>query len=642
MTVIFNRARVIFTAYFLCLLTAINCSVIANAAELNVSLDDNGANTADAIDEGFINRKASLKRMGDPNMRTDSRTHPKFKSYDILAATALKGCGPAEWSAYMAGISTMAEGSTSDEPIEKFSLPPLVRYLYQFGDCMTPQQKKSLLSGLTRKQWLTGHGTINHAILQATSWYLLAQYFPDAIWVDKHSKKYTSQQLMVTLKPLLAGRTSRFYKSGQYEWLSPTYAMINFYPLLNLIDFAKDPMVRKSAEDEANLQLTVLKYHSFDGVIVPPLTRKNSDQINAPDSPLTYDPAITQQILWYYYGEPANLVLYDFQSRRDPFYATMLGLSNWRPQGELGKHKPKSPEGYNVKLTTPSFGIWDATTTPEVFGDTYISDSFAIGTGNQFFEPTGYSGDIQTFSILLKSKQPQNQIECYQPYWKSNAGEDAWGRDRSSPFQQMYRYDKSSVVMLFDIPKKDPWVLESSNRFFRDRRDHSDALLQLAQCRIPSSFDEVIKEKSWVFMRQGGVFVAMATMQGDNEYDQASSKLTAKYLVVKVREAKTALFFRVERESPEMNFAQFRERVRQQLPLYDAPTSSVTLTEQSGVQTQVKFKLQPHSDGKRWSAIPEVLKNGKLVLPDSAYVIDSPVLTLKGGVLTVNPSSQGQ
>jgi hypothetical protein len=629
-----HRVQVISTVFFLFSLTS-------NAAEFKVLLANEAVSTSVAEEDGFINRRASLRRMGDPKMRADSRTHPKFKSYDVLAATALKGCGPEEWSSYMAGISTMAEGSTEDEPIEKFSLPPLVRYLYQFGDCLTNQQKKSLLDGLTRKQWLTGHGTINQAIMQASSWFLLAQYFPDAIWIDKHSKKYTSQQLMVTLKSLLAGRTSRFYKSGQFEWLSPTYTMINFYPLLNLIDFARDPMVRKSAEEEANLQLAVLKQHSFHGEIVPPLTRKNSDQINAQDYPLTYDPAITQQILWYYFGEPTNLALYDFQSRRDPFYATMLGLSNWKPQGDLGKGKIKLLEGYNIKLTTPSFGIWDAATNPEIYGDTYISDDFAIGTGNLFFEPTGYSGEIQTFSILLKSNKPQNQIECYQPYWKSNAGEDAWGRDRSSPFQQMFRYDHSSVVMLFDIPKKDPWVLGGDNRFFRDRSEYKDALLQLAECRIPKSFDEIIKEKNWVFVRQGGVFVAIATMLGNNEYDQASTKLTSKYLILKVREAKTALFFRVEREVADMNFSQFREQVRKQLPLYDASTSSVAFTEQTGVHTEVKFKLLPYSDGERWSAIPDVFQNGKPLLPDDTYVIDSPVLKLKNGVLTIGPVSQG-
>ena len=159
--------------------------------------------------------------------------------------------------------------------------------------------------------------------------------------------------------------------------------------------------------------------------------------------------------------------------------------------------------------------------------------------------------------------------------------------------------------------------------------------MQLAECRIPKDFDEVIKEKNWVFVRQGGVFVAVATLLGNNEYDQAPSKLTSKYLVVKVREPKTALFFRVEREAADLNFTQFRAQVRLQRPQYDVTNSSVALLEKSGMQTQVKFKLQAHPDGKRWSAIPEILQNGKPLQSSNSYVIDSPVLKLRNGILSI-------
>lgn len=637
---IFNlhRARQVLFLVFSITLTGL--SFVANAADTPAPSTDKTTSIPSAAMDGFANRRASLKRMGAHNYF--SEPYQKTRSYDVLAATALRGCGPAEWPAYMTSLSTLPVGYPPDGPVEMFSLPPLVRYLYQFGDCMTPEQKQKLLSGFTsQKQWLLGHGTINHAIMKATSWYLLAQYFPEAKWINWDGKVYTSPQLMAELKHLLEGRKSRFYKSGQYEWLSPTYAMVNVFPLLNLIDFAADPSVRKTAEAEATLEVAVLRAHSFHGVIVPPLTRKNYDQRNALDSPQDYVTSITQHLLWYYFGEPAGLGLYDFR-RTEPFYATLFGLSSWLPSSDVLNMSPAQSGDYTIKLITPSFGIWNAETTPEIYGDAYIADDFAVGTGNQLFDPGGYSGHIQTFSILLKSDKPQNQIECYQPFWKSNAGEDSWGQDRSSPFQQMYRYDKSSVVMLFDIPKKDPWVLGNDNRTFTERNMHKDALLQVAECRIPRSFDEVVKEHDWVFVRQGGVFVAMATMLGANEYDHAPGKLTSKYLVVKVREARTALFFRVERETPEMNFVQFRESVRKQLPVYDASSSSVALTEQSGVRTHVKFKLQPHADDKRWAAIPEVIHNGKPVLMDNSYVIDSPVLVLKYGVLTVNTTFPGK
>jgi hypothetical protein len=329
-----------------------------------VNADDSGiinvpSNISPAIDttDDFLIRKASVERMGDPKYIVSSGQ--KSKSYDILAATSLKGCGPAEWSAYMASLSTLPVSYPSDGPVEMFSLPPLVRYLYQFGGCMTAEQKQKLLIGFTsQRQWLLGHGTLNHAIMRASSWYLLAQYFPKAKWTHWDGAVYTSVQLMAALKPLLYGRKSRFYSSGQYEWLSPTYAMVNVFPLLNLIDFAKDTTVKKTAEEEAILELAVLKAHSFHGEIVPPLTRKNFDQLNATDSPQDYVPSVTQHLLWYYFGEPAGLGLYDFQGKKEPFYISMLALSDWQPPDIMQTMSAAQSGDYVIKVNTPSFGIW--------------------------------------------------------------------------------------------------------------------------------------------------------------------------------------------------------------------------------------------------------------------------------------------
>ena len=91
----------------------------------------------------------------------------------------------------------------------------------------------------------------------------------------------------------------------------------------------------------------------------------------------------------------------------------------------------------------------------------------------------------------------------------------------------------------------------------------------------------------------------------------------------------------MEREAANLNFAQFREQVRLQLPLYDVITSTVKLKEQSGVQTEVRFRLQPYLDGKRWSSIPEISHNAQPLVLGSDDVIDSPVLKLTNGILTI-------
>lgn len=580
----------------------------------------------------FQNRKAALKRMAAPVQLPDGSS--KARGYDLLAQTAQIGCGPAAWPEYMSKLASLPVSTPADGPVEMFAMPPLVRYLYQFGHCLSDGQKSFLLESLTSKrQWLLGHGTVNHAIMKASSWYLLAQYFPDAKWTHWDGKVYTSPQLMAELKRLMALRTAQFFKSGHLELISPTYSMVNIFPLLNLVDFASDPAVKALADKEATLEVAALKASSFHGVIVPPLTRKNYEQRNALESPQDYAPSIAQHVLWYYFGEPVGLGLYDFQNRKEPYYFAMLALSNWRPPATVSEMQLSARLPYALQVKTPEFGVWDAPTSTEIYGDSYIADDFAIGTGNLLFDPFGYSGHIQLFSVLLKSTKALNQIECTHPYWNSNDGEDAWGTDRSSPFQQMYRYDNSSVVMVFDIPQADPWQ-QPGNNYFVKRDRQKDNLYQVAQCRIPKNLDEVLTEPNWVFVREGNSFAAIGTLKGTNSYGTNNYRLGQKYTVMKVREAKTALFVRVDSARADLDFAQFQAAVKKDLPVYDATRSRLTVKETSGAVTTMEFKLT--QTAKRWAALPTLTRNGKLLAWDTPGVITSTGIQLKDGVLTMS------
>jgi hypothetical protein len=248
------------------------------------------------------------------------------------------------------------------------------------------------------------------------------------------------------------------------------------------------------------------------------------------------------------------------------------------------------------------------------------------------FDPFGYSGHIQTFAALLKSSKALNQIECTHPYWNSNDGEDAWGTDRSSPFQQMYRYDNSSVVMLFDIPPTDPWQ-QPGNNWFAKRDMRKNNLYQQAQCRVPKSFDEVITEPNWIFVREGNSFAAIGTLKGTNTYGVASAALLQKFVIMKVRAPKTALYVRVDSARADLNFSQFRTAAKASVPGYDSEASRATVVEADGTTTTVTFKLA--QAGKRWAALPVISRNGKVQVWENSGVITSKPVELKNGVLTI-------
>lgn len=618
------------------------CSVIFSHAVLPIASQATEVNDGEVVvqsestlSELLTERRASIIRMGDPKYFDLAISN--VRSYDVLAATALKGCGDTSWRRFMIDLPS---SPSETDPFEIFAGPPLIRYLYQYGECLSALEKKELASKFGKKQNLLGSGTLNQAIIKASSWYLLAQFFPDMIWTEiSTNKSYTSDQLMAALKPILISRTKRIFRSGHYEWLSPNYSVLNEYSLLNLIDFAKDKTIKKNAEDEAILEISILRVHSFHGTIVAPLTRKNFDQHNALDKSHGYAPAIAQQLIWYYYGDPSGLGLYDFRSGLGSFFISMLAISPWLPPASvLGLGSPPasySMSDLSVKAITPEFTTEGNFTAPAIYGDSLITDDFAIGTGNVNFDPYGYSGHIQTFSILLKSNKPYNEIECYQPFWHSSMGEDAWATDRSSPFQQMYRYDDSSVVMLFNTPKVDPWKTTNANRFWQDRSINQDHLIQLVTCRFARDFDEIIQESNWIFVREGTSFVAMGTLRGNNEYNHASSELLKNFTVVKIHEPKTALFFRVDKQTDQLSFEKFRNDVRAMVPNYHPENSSLSLIEKDGVRTEVVFDLHRDTKSKFWSSLPQVIRNGLSVDDDSRFSVRSAEMTLDGGILRI-------
>ncbi len=577
-------------------------------------------------------RKQWLLSIMEPE--TIDNENPKFKTYDILGITALQGCGSQEYTEYIVKVFESTKIENNIYIIEMFALPPLVRYLYQYGDCLTPEQKTRIKVALSLKHALLDHGTINHAMLRSSSWYLLAQYFPDVKWHNRDDHYFSSTELMSALKELLLRRNYRFMQDGQYELLSPTYAMANFTPLLNLIDFASDSDVKKIVELQATLQLSALKAHSFDGVIVPPLARGIVPQKNSVTLDKHKYVSVSQQILWYYYGIP-NLGINDLEGRKEPVYTVMLALSKWRPPESVLKLLENNATPYTIKTVTPTFGIWDAKTSPEIYGKAYITKNFALGAGTTIFNPGWYNEDTELFSILYKSTEEKNQIECYQPYWKSNLGEDAWSNDRSSPFMQVY-LGKTEGVMLFDIPSKDPWVFDANNRFFKLRNEHQNSIYQLAQCRIPLSVDKLVQEKSWVFAKAGDTFIAMGTLFGENEYQDTTNKPDlVDYKVFKIRQPKTAIYFKVDEKTQNMDFNQFITMTKNKALYFSPSQVKLTYLDEDHKTVEAQFQLDIKTKTDRVVGLPKIKIDDIIQTPASSPVIDSPFMVLDQGHLKI-------
>ena len=146
----------------------------------------------------------------------------KTRGYDTIAYTALRGCGPPRMSDDMVDILRPdLIAKSADKAAYAFVLPPFTRYLLQYGSCLSPDQVKRARGLLTLPQQLFGHGTLNHAIMSASSYYLLAEHFPDQPWADPTGRPFTSSQVTARLKDLLLRRFRKYLADGFTEQLSP-------------------------------------------------------------------------------------------------------------------------------------------------------------------------------------------------------------------------------------------------------------------------------------------------------------------------------------------------------------------------------------------------------------------------------------
>lgn len=556
---------------------------------------------AASIEAGIQSRRAQM--LGAVNAGAIAGLGSKVGSYKIIAA-AEAGLDTSAHRAQLTGWITAANGGDG----EMFPLPCYARYLHKFNSRMSPSEAAEFKTALANQTHdLFAHGTLNHAVMRCTSYYLLAQYYPDITWKDKSAGTWTSAQVMATCKSNYLKRIARFTENGSHgEITSSTYSIVNLLCALNLVDFCADEELRAAALKEVVMMVSTLRANSHHGSIIAPIMRRNYEQLNAPDSPQTYTPSVGQHILWYYFGEPVTSN-YELAGDKEPLFASFLASSSWRPPAAAYTMPPGE-----VALNVASFSQWDGATFTQLVSSSYVCDDFAIGCSNAIFDPSGYSG-WQTFTINFKSTAPQNQISCYHPYWDSNSGEDNWtSTNRWSPFQQMYRYDDSSVIMLFNIPTADPWQYDSGNSYWMARNNQAAALFALAQYRIPLSADEIDTSDAsgqWVFVRAGNTMIAIGTLNGTNEYPTGITGVSEKYKVVKIRQSRTAIFWRVESGT---DFAAFKVRAKAKAPAFtDGRNPSCTFTEADGSVTTVttNIGIVTALPGV-WSACPIVVKNG--------------------------------
>jgi hypothetical protein len=532
-------------------------------------------------------------------------------------------------------------GDTPEEYKEVFTYPSLARFLFTFGSRLTEEQLHHLESGLTgRARDLLEHGTENHAIMRIASGYLFAQFFPQATWHRRGGQPISSAEMMSEAKALLIKRGRGFYESGDTEMLSPTYAILNVIPLLNLWDFAADPEVKAIAEAQILYHVAQLALNNFEGHILPPYIRQPAPQRQyGPEANAKHRlPAVGQHVNWLFWNQN-QVIKEDFTKSAEPAYAVMFALSNWRPPDVINQIAQGEGVPYSIRSRIPYistlWGEWGAERQEYLHRSIWRDKLFAVCGGFQRTKPAGYFLDNALFRIVWHSPDRLNYLECSQPYWRSNQGGEEWSHGVTTPFQQMVTH-RNSAIVLFDIPKADPWPGVGESRFTELRSRHTENLLQVGQCRFPKSVDELIEDPPWIFLREGDVYIGVRMLKPDYVLRSDLGGDMADFHCIKSYHGRTGFVFEAGSQQTSGTFDDFRKRLKAQPLQIDWDSLDVTYTNSHSDTLRLKYRPLGELDPDGFvDTVPHIWINGQEQSTDQWPLVDSPLVKLGDRTLRI-------
>lgn len=542
-----------------------------------------------------------------------------------------------------------------------FDFPGIALALCRYWNSFNPEQIAALKSDLEKLakqdklggEGFLGHGTENHATMMWCSAYLFGQLFPDAHWANG----MTSAELMADMKERLRKTFKNVYSKGYTEYLSTTYEVVMNFPVEILLEYAKDPEMKAIAEAFMLYKWSLLSLNNFDGNIIAPYGRMNAQQDHAPDEYYISGTTYYNWLLWGWGPATKNVNLKEFTEYQETSYAIYAALSGITPDEVFFRLAEPESAPFTWRSSSCTFGEY-ATGAPHLMMRTgYRNRLYAMGTGNFRWVPGGDYADHDTngFGIFWQSPDRFNYIECFHPYWYSDAEDkdrtpDTWYKGSISPFQQTAQY-KNTAITLFDIPENDPWPNLPSEQKWAWRDGHSENLIKRVMLRYPKSIDEKMEESGWVFLREGDTYIGIKPLKSYYEQTGLKGKGLDGFNIIKSDHAKTGFVFELGSKDESGSFEKFRSTLKRNKLSVDWDNWIVTYTNSQKNKIKIQYRPGLHvgqesvmpkhllEKGIKGLAesIPSVTINGKPELPFRDWpMIESPYITMNNSTLKID------
>jgi len=199
-------------------------------------------------------------------LRNPSSTFMKGYYYELARLYA--GKGPVHEGFILGALEYIDERLDCSD----FVMLGIVRLLYQFprsplvGETVRRRAGETLLAF---KYWPDEPGvdslctwTENHQIMYSANEYLAGQLYPDRVFVNSGM---TGLEKMERARRRIAQWMDLRFRTGFSEWLSHVYYDEDITALVNLVDFARDPVIVRGAEIILDLLFADMALNSFRG-----------------------------------------------------------------------------------------------------------------------------------------------------------------------------------------------------------------------------------------------------------------------------------------------------------------------------------------------------------------------------------------
>lgn len=543
-----------------------------------------------------------------------------------------------------------------------FDFPGIALALGMFWDSFSSTQLDTIRSYLEEcaksdkmdKEGFLGHGTENHANMMWASAYLFAQWFPDAKWKNG----MTSAELMSTTKEWICKTFKNIYQKGYTEYMSSTYEAVNDIPVMILYKYARDSEMKSIAEAFLLYKWSLWSLHNYEGHIIAPYARMNTMQDFNPEDPYV---SAVPYMFWLYWGWGPNTQSVKFEDFINYWETSVVIynalLSDILPGQIFDQIASSQYVPFEVKTSAPTFGHYGTGIPHMMMNSIYRTDLYAIGTGNFRWVPGGdYADhDANSFNIVWHSGDRFNYIECNHPYWYSdgddpNRGPDVWLHGCISPFQQT-AHNKNTVIVLYDIPEKDPWPGKPSKEKWRWRDGHERNLIKRGMFRYPKSIDEKVEENGWIFLREGTVYIGAKPLKKYYIQTNLENGGMDGFNVVKSDFSKCGFVFEVGTKKEFGDFAKFRNQLCTNEITVDWDKMTVCYTNSQKDRLQIQYKpglpvVQEKNIPNHLTrlgilgmaeSIPEVAVNGQREISYQKWpLISSPFINMDNSTLFIN------